>query len=197
MKTFLITALTWASLTVPAWAERLSLGEISSYLNSLQQAQGGFTQINDDGTISTGTFSLKRPGRARFEYNPPEPALVMIGANAVAVFDTKMKSVEQFPLEQTPLKIILARRVNLGRSGMVTATDYDGTATTITAQDPDNPDYGNIQLVFTANPTELRQWKINGQDGSATTVVLGALNTSINLPDSLFNVPVEVEKYRR
>lgn len=197
MKTFLIAALTWACLTAPALAERLSLGEVSAYLNSLQQAQGGFTQINSDGTISTGTFSLKRPGRARFEYNPPEPALVMIGANAVAVFDTKMRSVEQFPLNQTPLKIILARQVNLGRSGMVTGQDYDGTATTITAQDPDNPDYGNIQLVFTANPVELRQWKINGQDGSETTVVLGALDKTVTLPNSLFNVPVEVDKYRR
>ncbi|MEQ8871600.1 MAG: outer-membrane lipoprotein carrier protein LolA, partial [Roseovarius sp.] len=61
-------ALSLAAL--PAAAEKLSLGEISSYLNSFQAAQGKFTQINEDQTISTGQIYIKRPGRVRFEYDP-------------------------------------------------------------------------------------------------------------------------------
>ena len=71
----------------PAWAEKLSLNEISRYLNALKTAQAQFTQLNDDGTISTGTIYIKRPGRARFEYNPPQDALVVVGGSQVAIFD--------------------------------------------------------------------------------------------------------------
>ena len=60
-----------------ASAQQLSLGQVSQYLNQLQTAQGGFTQINADGTLSTGTIYISRPGRIRFEYNPPEKSLVI------------------------------------------------------------------------------------------------------------------------
>ena len=70
-----------------AEAEILSLNALSAYLNDLQTVQGAFTQINDDGSISTGQLYLKRPGRVRFEYNAPDSALVVAGAGAVVIDD--------------------------------------------------------------------------------------------------------------
>jgi outer membrane lipoprotein-sorting protein len=172
-----------------AAAQKLPLGEISSYLNKLQTAQGEFTQINDDGSISTGTIYIKRPGKVRFEYNPPESALVVAGSNTVVIYDKKSNEPAQsYPLSRTPLSIILARNVDLVAANMVTGHGFDGTATVVTAQDPENPQYGNIQLKFTGNPIELRQWIINDGNGSQTTVVLGALQKGGNIPDRLFDV---------
>jgi len=65
--------------------------------------------------------------------------------------------------------------------------DYDGTATTVTAQDPKRPEYGSIQMKFTGNPVELRQWIIRDGNGSTTTVVLGGLEKT-SLPNSVFDV---------
>ncbi|WP_353473312.1 outer membrane lipoprotein carrier protein LolA [Salipiger sp. H15] len=185
----LIAALTALVLTtLPAAAQKLSLGEVSQYLNSIQSAKGQFTQINNDGSISTGTISIKRPGKVRFEYNPPDQALVLAWAGAVYVFDKKLGGQpETYPLSQTPLSIILAQNVNLGRAGMVTGHGYDGTATTVTAQDPEHPDRGSIQMKFTGNPVQLRQWVITDGNGSKTTVVLGALDNA-SLPNSIFDV---------
>lgn len=172
-----------------AAAQKLPLGEISSYLNKLQTAKGAFTQINDDGSISTGTIYIKRPGKVRFEYNPPETALVIAGSNTVAIFDAKSNQPAQsYPLSRTPLSIILARNVNLGAANMVTGHAFDGTATVVTAQDPENPQYGNIKLKFTDSPVELRQWIINDGNGGQTTVVLGELQKWGNLPNRLFDV---------
>ena len=173
---------------LPVAAQKLSLGAISGYLNDLQTAKGEFTQINDDGSISTGTLYIKRPGRVRFEYNPPEQALVVAGASTVVIFDKKSNQPsETYPLSRTPLSIILARQVDLGRAKMVTGHSYDGTATIVTAQDPKHPEYGNIQLKFTANPVELRQWIIDNGNGSKTTVVLGDLQKGVSLSSSLFD----------
>lgn len=172
-----------------ASAQQLSLGQISQYLNQLQTAQGGFTQINSDGTLSTGTIYIKRPGRIRFEYNPPEKSLVIGQGGQLAIFDPRSNAgPETYPLNQTPLGIILQRNVDLTRARMVTGQTSDGTTTTITAQDPDNPQYGNIQLVFTANPVELRQWIVTDDVGTQTTVILNDLVSGASISDRKFNI---------
>lgn len=189
---FLKTIVLGAALAVAgnaALADKLPLASISSYLNDLTTAKGAFTQINGDGTISTGTIYIKRPGRVRFEYNVPDTGLVIAGSNTVVIFDTKSNQPpETYPLARTPLSIILARDVNLGQAKMVTGHAYDGTATTVTAQDPENPQYGNIQMKFTGPKPELRQWIINDGNGGQTTVVLGELQKGGNLPNKLFDV---------
>ena len=186
----LVAALAVVS-ALPAAAQQLPLNTLSNYLNQLTTAQGSFTQINADGTISTGTIYLRRPGKVRFEYNPPEQALVMANNGAVVVFDKKLGGdPETYPLNRTPLGLILARNVDLARANMVTAHSYDGTATAVTVQDPENPEYGSIQLMFTANPVELRQWIITDDGGGQTTVILGALERK-QLANRLFNIEME------
>ena len=175
--------------TLPASAEKLALNAISTYLNGMKTAQGDFTQINDDGSISTGTIYIKRPGKVRFEYNAPDSGIVIAGSNTVVIYDKKSnQAAETYPLSKTPLSIILAANVNLGQAKMVTGHGYDGTATTVRAQDPAHPEYGNIELKFTDNPVELRQWVINDGNGSQTTVVLGGLKVGGNLSNSLFDI---------
>jgi len=174
---------------VAAGAQQMSLGKISGYLNKVQSAKGEFTQINDDGSIATGTIYIKRPGKARFEYNPPESSLVVVGANTVVIYDKKSNQpAESYPLDRTPLSIILAQRVNLEQERMVTGHSYDGTATVVTAQDPAHPEYGSIQLRFTDQPVQLRQWVIDDGNGNLTTVVLGDLQRGVTLPGKLFDV---------
>ncbi|TYB89147.1 outer membrane lipoprotein carrier protein LolA [Oceaniovalibus sp. ACAM 378] len=183
-----------ALMGAPAQAAKLSLNELSAYLNRLQTAQSDFTQINDDGTISTGRIYIKRPGRCRFDYNPPEKTLVMVGGGQVAIFDAKSNAIEpeQYPLSRTPLNIILEKNVDFARRDMVVGHREDGPKTVVVAQDPANPDYGKIELVFTGNPVQLRQWIITDGAGSRTTVILGELKTGGNLSSTLFNIPYEV-----
>lgn len=176
-------------------AQALSLSQISDYLNQLQTAQGGFTQINGDGTLSTGQIYIKRPGRIRFEYNPPEQSLVMASGGQLAIFDPRSNTgPDRYPLNQTPLHIILQRNVDLTTARMVTDAVSDGTTTTVTVQDPANPQYGNIQLVFTANPVALRQWIITDDLGNQTTMVLNELTTGTAIGDIMFNISAEMRK---
>ena len=187
---FVSAVLVGVALALPAAADRLSLSQISSYFNGFRTAQGEFTQINDDGTISTGRLYIKRPGRVRFEYDPPESTLVVADGDTVGIVDPKSNTgPEGYPLHRTPLKIILSNKVDLSAERMVTGHASDGKTTTIRAQDPKNPEYGSIELVFTDNPVELRQWVINDNAGSRTTVVLGDLKTGMRLANDRFVIP--------
>ncbi len=180
----------------PAVAQGLSLDQVSAYLNGLQTAHGGFTQINADGTLSTGQIYIKRPGRIRFEYNAPDNSLVMAGGGQVAIFDPRSNNgPDRYPLNQTPLKIILERNVDLARARMVMGHTSDGTTTTVTAQDPAHPQFGNIQMVFTANPVELRQWIVTDEVGSQTTMILNDLVRGGRFNDIKFNIVNETKNW--
>lgn len=167
---------------------KVPLSTISNYLNGLTTVTAPFTQYNDDGSQSTGQLYLHRPGRMRFEYDPPNGATVVAGSGAVVIHDPKSNQPpESYPLKRTPLSIILDRRVNLGQANMVVGHSFDGKSTVVTAQDPKNPDYGRIDLKFAGKPLELRSWVIHDGAGSQTTVVLGALTKGQKLGSSLFN----------
>lgn len=183
------------SFAGPVVAEPISLSEISRYFNSFRTAQADFTQINGDGTLSTGRLMIRRPGRVRFEYDAPDQSLVLAASGSVNVFDARSNSGPSiYPLSRTPLNLILDDVVNLQRERMVVQHYEDGPTTNVVAQDPAHPEYGSIRLVFSANPTELRQWVITDDMGTETTVVLGTLRTGVTLGSFLFNLDAEMRR---
>jgi outer membrane lipoprotein-sorting protein len=193
----LVLAATLALSPLGAAAQELSLQAISDYLNSFRTAQGGFTQVSADGAIDTGTIQIKRPGRIRFDYDSGA-GMFIAGGGQVAVFDAASnEGPERFPLSETPLSILLADVIDFNRSGMITGHSSDGTTTTVTAQDPAHPDYGTIQLVFTADPVELRQWVVTDQSGSQTTVILNDVATGAQIGDRPFNIQAEMADWGR
>jgi outer membrane lipoprotein-sorting protein len=196
----LLLALTgaFALPAFPALAEKLTLAEISAYLNGIDTAAAGFTQVNADGSRAKGTLYIKRPGRARFEYAPPEKSLVMAGGGQVAIFDAKSNQPpEQYPLKRTPLNLILARNVDLTKAKMVVGhAEVDGT-TRVIAQDPDSPEYGTIELVFSDDPVALREWIITDDTGNQTRVVLGDFQTGVKLSAFLFDITHETRQRQR
>lgn len=176
----------------PALAEdKLSLDALSAYLNTIQTAQSEFTQFNEDGSKSTGMLYIKRPGRMRFEYAPPNSGVVIAGSGAVILHDKKSNQPpETYPLKRTPLNLILARKVDLGQAKMVVSHSFDGEFTVVRAQDPKDPEIGFIDLKFTANPIALKQWVITNEQGTRTAVVLNGLTPGVTLSDSLFQTTV-------
>lgn len=186
------------AFAVPALAEKISLDDLSAYLNGITTAEAGFSQINSDGSTITGKVFIKRPGRVRFEYAPPESSLVLASGGQVAIFDAKSNQPpEQYPLKRTPLNLILAARVDLGRARMVTGHVEDGATTLVQAQDPEHPEYGSIELAFTADPIALRQWVITDDAGGQTAVILGPMAVGGDYPPSLFSITSETDKRLR
>lgn len=184
-----------AATTAPALAEPIPLAEISRYFNSFRTAQADFTQVNPDGTFSTGRLMIHRPGRVRFEYDAPDNTLVLASNGAVNIFDARSNTEPaSYPLARTPLNLILSDTVDLGRNRMVVDHLEEGPTTIVVAQDPAHPEYGNIRLVFSADPVELRQWVVTDDTGRETTVILGTLRTGQQLGSLLFNLDAELQR---
>ena len=200
MKTLraLLAPLALLALTAPAFAEKIPLNDLSGFLNKLGTVQTDFTQVNGDGSVSMGKLFIKRPGRVRFEYAPPDKSLVLASGGSVAVFDAKSNQPpEEYPLKRTPLNLILADKVDLGRAKMVVGHSEVENTTRVLAQDPEHPEYGTIELVFTANPIALRQWVITDDLGQQTTVILGELAKVADFKPSVFSIMDEKSRRKK
>ena len=178
----------------PAMAEKLSLDQISDYFNGFRTAEAGFTQFNSDGSRSSGRLFMHRPGRARFEYDPPNQALVIAGGGNVAIFDDKSNEPpSQYPLRRTPLNLILKRSVDLSDENMVVAhVEYEGE-TVVVAQDPEHPEYGSIRLHFSPEPVALTKWVIQDEVGSETQIQLSNMTFDQDISSFKFNIKFETE----
>ena len=182
-------------LASPVAAEKISLNEISSYFNAMTTAEAQFSQITDTGETSTGRLFIRRPGRIRFEYDQPEATLVVVGGGQVAVFDPKSRDEPlRFPLRHSPLNLVLEREVDLAQRDMVVAHFEVESQTAVTLQDPENPDYGFIQLIFNDNPVQLHQWVVQDNSGGQTHIILDSLTEGGKLSNMLFNIQHEMRK---
>ncbi|MEM7545032.1 MAG: outer membrane lipoprotein carrier protein LolA [Pseudomonadota bacterium] len=180
-------ALAFAAATPAAFAQDgRQLARISAYLNSITTLAGDFVQVDPDGILSEGQFYMTRPGRIRFEYNEPNPALVISDGFWVGVVDKRYSQVERYPLSETPLNLILKEDVDLGAEGAVKAIEESEGQLRVRAEDPEHPERGSITMIFGSNPLELRQWIIDDAQGGATTVALS---------DTRANVPIEPKQY--
>lgn len=178
-------------------AKEIPLSDISAYLNGLKTAEATFSQRNADGSVSTGKVFIDRPGRMRFEYDPPNKALVIAGSGEVAIFDPKSNlPPEQYPLARTPLNLILAPHIDLNQAKMVVGHSEEGGRTVVVAQDPEHPDYGQIALYFSADPVTLDGWVMTDQLGGRTAVRLSKLKTGMSLGSALFDIKAEAEMRR-
>jgi outer membrane lipoprotein-sorting protein len=167
-------------------ADARDLARISNYLNGVKTLEGNFVQIGHDGELSEGLFYLRRPGRIRFEYRPPNPALVVADGVWVGVYDTQLNTLDRIPLRSTPLHILLRKKVNLAKEGTIQSIVRAPGLMRVKAIDPDEPDQGSITMVFAENPLELRQWIVVDPQGLTTTVALSDMRSNVKLDPNLF-----------
>jgi len=169
-----------------AQVNQADLARISNYLNGISTMQGRFVQVGPDGDLSEGDFYMRRPGRVRFEYQPPNPTLIVADGFWVGIYDTAENTLDRFPLSETPLDLLLRDRVNLRTEGAIQPIQRAGGQLRVRAIDPEAPEQGSLTMVFNDNPLELKQWIVIDSQGLATTVALSQVRRNVQLGGELF-----------
>lgn len=182
---------------VPAAAQSVDVTAINAYLTALRSAQGTFRQTNPNGSVQTGRFYLQKPGRIRFEYDTPKGAMVVADGAWVGVFDPKSnRNPTRYPLDKTPLSLLLRENLSLREPGLVLGATRDAGGTEITVVDPRAPQEGRMTMTFSQGPIALRGWTITTRTGARTRVELESVNTAPSLDRSLFNIELAAATYR-
>jgi outer membrane lipoprotein-sorting protein len=194
----LLLVLSWASAAPAAPpgfrhalsdADQADLDRVSAYLNSMHTLKGSFIQIDPDGQIDEGVFSIDKPGRMRFEYHAPNPILIVSDGTTVAVQNRKLNTVDHYPIWSTPLDLILSDDLNLKNNAAIAGVEHEPGELIVNARAASTKVNGNITLVFTDPALELRQWTIVDAQGLSTTISLRDVQQGAALDPSLFTLP--------
>jgi len=167
-------------------ADQSLLTQVQSYLNSLTALTASFLQVAADGSTRTGKAWIQRPGKMRFEYDPPDPQLLVAGFGLLVYHDPQLDQTTNIPLSATPLGILLANRVVLTGDVTVTNIQHDPGEDQITLIRTGKANEGSLTLVFGTAQLELRQWIVTDAQQKQTRVSLYDVTPGGPFPDSLF-----------
>ncbi|WP_339780520.1 outer membrane lipoprotein carrier protein LolA [uncultured Thalassospira sp.] len=162
------------------------VSRIEDYLNAITTLKADFVQISSDGGSAKGTVYMQRPGKMRFEYDPPSQILLVATGHDFIYYDKEINAPTYFNIDETPAGLILADHVSLSRD--VKIIDFRRTAETIRVKlvRKSDPGAGNVTLVFQDNPLQLRQWVVEDATGIETTVTLFNAEEGMKLDQKLF-----------
>lgn len=167
--------------------DRADVTQAENYMNGITSLKAHFLQFSDTGGQAEGTAYLSRPGKLRLQYDPPSPLLLLADGSFLIVDDKRDDNPSYIPLDSTPAGILVRKHVDLlGGDVKVTKVSHQPGVVTISMVSPDDPDQGQLALVFSERPFQLRQWQVTDAQGQVTTVSLFNVETGIPLNSNLF-----------
>ena len=173
-------------------SQRALIDRVNVYLMSLSTLIGDFVQVGPDGRKLEGKFYLQKPGRVRFEYNPPSPIELVADGSSVVVRDRNLGTQDLYPLSQTPLRFLLADRIDLLRDTNVTGISADDTFVSVSIEERQTlGGTHRVLLMFGAKDLQLKQWTVTDPQGYDTTVALSNLEVGKKLDQTMFVINYE------
>jgi outer membrane lipoprotein-sorting protein len=169
--------------------QRAQVDKVSAYLSSMQQLVGDFVQVGPDGSRVRGEFYMQKPGKIRFEYEPPSRIEIIADGQSVVVRDRKLATQDLYPLSQTPLRFLLSDRIDLLRETNVVGVRADDTFVTITIEEQQALiGTSRLMMMVGAKDFQLKQWTITDPQGYDTTVAVSNLDNSKRPDPNLFKI---------
>ena len=166
--------------------DREDLKRVADYFNNVRTLKGRFLQIGPEGGASEGQIYLSRPGRFRFEFDPPVPMLIVSDGAYIVMEDRELKSVERIPLGATPLDLLLRETVDFGEGVGIARVERGAAILRITLFEPSRPKEGSLTLVFGDKPLEFAGWTVTDAQGKTTSISLSQLDFNPQLSGRLF-----------
>jgi outer membrane lipoprotein-sorting protein len=169
--------------------QKAQAARVSAYLSSLQTLVGNFVQVGPDGSKTKGEFYIQKPGKVRFEYEPPSPIAIIADGSALAVRDRKLATQEIYPLSQTPLRFLLSDRIDLLKDTNVVSVTADELFISITIEEK-NALIGTsrLMLMIGTKDGQLKQWTVTDPQGYDTTVAVYNLDSTKKVDPGLFKI---------
>lgn len=186
-----------APVVLDGTARSQGIAQANQALNAFTRLQGRFVQTSPGGGRASGMFYMQRPGRLRFQYDPPATLLIVADGSVVAMRDTELRTTERTPIRSTPLNIILGQTINLERDARILRVSRAGPWLLITARDRGGQTDGQITLQFYGPNLELRSWDVIDATGARTRITLSDLTQPASFDRSLFRLEDVLSNRRR
>jgi len=169
--------------------QRAVIERIESYLSGTQVLSGQFVQVGPDGRRTQGEFHIQKPGKVRFDYDPPSPIDIIADGETVVVRDRNLATQDIYPLSQTPLRFLLSDHVNLMKDTNLVAVYADDVFVTVVIEEKSGiVGTSRLMIMFSAKDMQLKQWTVTDPQGYDTTVAVYNIDTSKRPDPNMFRI---------
>ena len=167
--------------------DRVDLARIEDYLTNIRTLRSRFLQVSTAGAPIEGDLYLNRPGKMRFEYDPPYPVLLLADGLVLLYYDKELKEETYLPLWETPLWFLLRDEVELDDSVRVVALQRGPGSLRVTVEQNDDSPQGHVTLVFADRPLILKKWIVTDAQGVTTEVALLSPQIGVEIDEDIFD----------
>ena len=171
--------------------DKKDLNRVVVYLEGIKTLRGGFLQVSSSSRVSSGKLFMSRPGRMRFEYDPPEAILMIADGLFLVYIDKDLEQTTHVFLKSTPLSFLVQEKIDFKGDVTVTEINRPPGILQIKIKKTKEPELGSIKLVFSDKPLLLRKWVVIDAQNIITTVNLTGIQTGIKLDPKLFTLPTK------
>ena len=180
-----------AEVTLP---KNKSIKLIKDYLGDIKTLQAEFSQTNQTEDIMTGIFFLKKPGKIRLSYDPPQNLQIVSKQQAVLIFDPKNggSGPLTYPLHSTPLSFLIKNDLSLFMNENGESLEL-GNLIIFKVR---NPQY-NLSIEFNKNPVSLLGWEFENQMGELIKIRLNNIHKNKYISDEIFKTEKDYERLKK
>lgn len=172
---------------VHAASKQEAIHAISNHFQSVPTMSGEFIQFGPNGEQTGGEFYIHRPGKIRFNYEDPSPIMVISNGKTLAVNNKKLKTWSFYPLDKTPLSLLLSDRISIDDKS-IRSVESSEDITTVVMGDKNIFGDSEITLLFDPDSQDLRQWTIKDTQGKETSVMIFNVQKNIDIPEHFFKI---------
>ena len=166
---------------------------VNAYFNQLSMLEGSFLQTASDGKQQRGMLHIKRPGRFRFEFAPPNRVVVMSDGTQMAVQDYNLKTDDRKELRHTPFNALLSVNVDLIRDTHL-LNIREGADTLIIEFRGDSAEAGSVTLLLATRPMQLKGWSVRDNQNLVTKIEMVEIKTVDHIDERLFDLAARIER---
>jgi len=174
-----------------------TIKRVETYLTNLTTIVSNFTQIAPDGSLTSGKFLLKRPGKMRWQYNPPTPILMISNGSSLIYYDYELEQVSYTSLDSTLISFLAQQPISFTKNVAITELSKEAGVVRISLAQRDKPTEGQLMLEFSDNPLQLRNMVIRDATNQITSVSLEDAKFGTELKDQLFVFEDPRESHKR
>ena len=163
--------------------------KVNAYFNGLTTLEGTFVQTGADNKRQRGKFYISRPGRFRFEFNPPSRVVIISDGQYIAIQDRDLSTDDRWDLGYTPFRALLQDNVDLLRDARVLEAEEKEDAISIVFEDKSGDSSSRIRLFLSAKPSlQIKGWIAKDAQGFDTRTDLIEMHVPVGQLDAnLFN----------
>ena len=167
---------------------------IKDYLGDIRTLQAKFSQTDYMGDTMTGDLFLKKPGKIRFSYDPPNYLQIVSKQQAVLIFDPKNSGTGPltYPLSYTPLGFLIKNDLN----SLISENGESFELDDLIFLKIRNPQY-QLSIEFNKNPVSIIGWEFKNKMGEIIRITLKDIRKNNYISDEIFKTEKDFERFKK